>query len=236
MAKYLKEFQSVSNYQAYISNNPFLPNVSNVIGEKVHFTPSPSGPNANGHSYVDLGLPSGTLWATMNVGANAPEDYGNHYAWGETETKSEYSWETYEFGSSSEGPFSKYNGTDDKIILDLEDDAARVHWGGDWKMPTEAQLRELSGNTTSEWTTLNGVSGCAFTSIINGNSIFFPAAGKMEGLSNVEPGEMCSLWSSSLKTNGVYGGIYLFMRVGGGGIGGGTRRYGQSVRGVLNVS
>ena len=90
----------------------------------------------NGREYVDLGLPSGTMWATCNIGANYPEDYGDYYAWGETETKSNYDWSTYKWCKGSEDTLTKYctdndYGTvDNKTVLDPEDDAAHVKWGG----------------------------------------------------------------------------------------------------------
>ena len=113
----------------------------------------------NGHEYVDLGLTSGTKWATMNVGAKTPQDYGNYYAWGETTTKSTYRESTYKFGSIAE--LTKYCNdsdrgkdgyTDSKTTLDLEDDAAYVNWGGKWRMPTEAQCEELSDECYWVWT------------------------------------------------------------------------------------
>ncbi len=113
----------------------------------------------NGHDYVDLGLTSGTRWATCNVGASKPQDYGNYYAWGETTTKSTYSESTYKFGSIAE--LTKYCNdsdrgkdgyTDSKTTLDLEDDAAYVNWGGKWRMPTKAQQEELSDECYWVWT------------------------------------------------------------------------------------
>ena len=142
------------------------------------------------HEYVDLVLPSGTLWATCNIGANSPEEYGDHFAWGETtgynDGKTVFSWNTYKWCKGSSETLIKYctkseygnNGfTDGKTVLDLEDDAARANWGGDWRMPTLAEIEELMNNTTREWTTLNGVNGYKFSSKSNGNSIFLPAAG-----------------------------------------------------------
>ncbi|MCQ2319676.1 MAG: hypothetical protein MJZ90_12290 [Bacteroidales bacterium] len=101
------------------------------------------------HEYVDLGLPSGLLWATCNVGADSPEDYGDYFAWGETETKSDYDWDTYKWCNGSYNTLTKYNtkssyGTvDNKTTLELSDDAARANWGGSWRMPTEAEFQEL---------------------------------------------------------------------------------------------
>ncbi|MBQ0102709.1 MAG: Ig-like domain-containing protein [Prevotellaceae bacterium] len=142
-------------------------------------------PDYNGHEYVDLGLPSGLLWATCNVGADAPEDYGDYFAWGETEPepKDYYDWSTYKWCNGSYDTQTKYGtdsyfGTvDNKTVLDPEDDAAHVNWGGDWRMPTKAELEELLNNCTWKWTTQNGANGCKVTSNINGNSIFLPAAG-----------------------------------------------------------
>ena len=122
--------------------------------------------------YVDLGLPSGTLWATCNLGASSPEEYGDYYAWGETEQKDYYDWDTYKFGE--EFNLTKYNIEDGKTILDLEDDAANVVLGGEWHMPTKKQIEELFENTTNEKSRLNWVEGILFTSKTNNNTLFFP--------------------------------------------------------------
>jgi len=139
---------------------------------------------------VDLGLPSGTKWANMNVGAEHPEDYGLFFAWGETvgygsDTSDgrQFDWNSYKWCNGSNTTLTKYctdssYGTvDNKNVLDLEDDAAHVNWGGSWVMPTYDEIRELLSNTTSESATLNGVNGMKFTSKTNGNSIFLPCAG-----------------------------------------------------------
>ena len=181
--------------------------------------------NANGHEYVDLGLPSGTLWATMNVGADSPEDYGDYFAWGETEPKDYYDWwDTYKWmtdGMSSWEGVNKYTYPDgqtsavwydedgnfigdNKTVLELADDAANANWGGDWRMPTKAEQDELRNTsyTTWTWTTQNGVNGYKVTSKINGNSIFLPAAG-CRGLFGLDDaGSYGSYWSSSLSTYG----------------------------------
>ena len=139
--------------------------------------------NTNGYDFVDLGLPSGIKWAAYNVGATKPEECGGYYAWGETEEKEDYSWETYKWCNGSSNTITKYcindgYGTvDGKITLDPEDDVAHVKWGGDWRMPTEAEQAELRNNCDWEWTEVNGVSGYRVKSRVNDNSIFFPAAG-----------------------------------------------------------
>jgi len=139
----------------------------------------------DGNEYVDLGLPSGTLWATCNVGATKPEGYGDYFAWGETTPKSTYNWSTYKYCNGSYNTQTKYctssgYGTvDNKTELELSDDAAYVNWGSDWRMPSDDQFRELinSSYTTTEWTTVNGIYGRKITSNSNGSSIFLPAAG-----------------------------------------------------------
>lgn len=174
--------------------------------------------SANGHEWVDLGLPSGTKWATTNVGANTPEGYGNHYAWGETKPKNVYNWSTYKWCKGSEDTMTKYctsssNGTvDNKTTLDLSDDAAYVNWGSSWRMPTRVEQDELSNTsyTTWTWTTQNSVKGYKVTSKINGNSIFLPAAGFRHYFRLNNAGSTGYYWSSSLNTNYLYYAYYLY--------------------------
>ena len=153
------------------------------------------------HEYVDLGLPSGLLWATCNVGANTPEEYGNYYAWGETQPKDNYHFYTYQFGEQL--AMIKYNSQDHLIVLLPEDDAATANWGSEWRMPTQEEWQELFDNTTSTWTTRNGVNGRVFTAA-NGNSIFLPAAGSINVTSNINIGSDNYCWSSSLSMNYPY--------------------------------
>lgn len=160
------------------------------------------------HEYVDLGLPSGTLWATCNVGATAPEEYGDYFAWGETKPKSEFTWENYKYSGGTNHLLTKYcnndffgyNGfTDDLTELLPEDDAATVNWGENWQTPTVEQVKELVNNvnTSTKWTTVNGVIGRLVTSKKNNKSIFFPAAGcYTETLEDVGFG--CGFWSRTL--------------------------------------
>ncbi len=148
-------------------------------------------------TYVDLGLPSGTLWATFNVGANAPEEYGDYFAWGETQPKDDYSWATYQYGDGS--TFTKYTGSDGLTTLLPEDDAATANWGSDWRMPTKEEYEELYNNTTVTYTTQNGVNGRLFTAS-NGNTLFLPAAGgRLDGLFN--DGSWGYYWSSTLYSD-----------------------------------
>lgn len=158
----------------------------------------------NGHEYVDLGL--SVKWATCNVGASKPEEYGDYFAWGETTTKSTYGWSTYKWCKGSSSTMTKYcksssYGTvDNKTVLDKEDDAASVNWGGSWRMPTRAEQDELryTGNCTWTWTTMNGVNGYKVVSKKNGNSIFLPAAGYRDYSSLNYAGSYGYYWSSSL--------------------------------------
>ena len=160
----------------------------------------------DGHEYVDLGLPSGLKWATCNVGATTPEDYGDYFAWGEVEPKATYEWSTYKYCNGTNKTLTKYcnnssygnNGfTDNKTVLDPEDDAATANWGGAWRMPTYDEFDELKTKCTWIWATQSGVNGYKVTGL-NGNSIFLPAAGTRftSGVSNV--GKVGDYWTSSL--------------------------------------
>lgn len=129
----------------------------------------------NGHEYVDLGLPSGTLWATCNVGADNPENYGDYFAWGETEPKTAFNYDNYKY-YDGHNEITKYNSTDGLITLEPSDDAATINWGAGWKTPSLEQWQELSNNTTYKRMKQNGVWGFVFKGT-NGNSIFLPGAG-----------------------------------------------------------
>ena len=195
-------------------------------------------------AYVDLGLPSGLLWATCNVGAEMPEDYGNYFAWGETQPKDYYDWSTYQYCNGSENTLTKYcnnssygyNGfTDDLTILLPEDDAATANWGSDWRMPTQAEIQELLDNTTFTWTQLNGVNGRLFTAA-NGNSLFLPAAGYRGDSSLFYADSIGNFWSSSLKTDGPNYARRFYSDWGNYGNGSSWRSCGQSVRPVRITS
>lgn len=155
----------------------------------------PDGPNhgndqgneLNGHEYVDLGLPSGTLWATCNIGADTVEEFGDYFAWGETEPKELYDWKSYQYGRFIHERYelNKYctdsayglNGfVDNLTVMEPDDDVARTCWGEGWRMPTIEEWEELFLNTTGVWTTLNDVKGWRCTAS-NGNSLFLPAGG-----------------------------------------------------------
>ena len=156
---------------------------------------------------IDLGLPSGTLWASCNVGATKPEEYGDYFAWGETKPKEYYNWGTYKWCNGSSSSLTKYTGSDGKTELDLEDDAAYVNWGSSWRMPSLDQIKELIDNCNWEWTQLNGVWGRKATSKTNGNSIFLPTAGWRDDASLGDAGSYGYYWSRSLDTR-YSGGAY----------------------------
>ena len=191
------------------------------------------------YEYIDLGL--SVKWATCNVGANKPEEYGDYFAWGETEPKSTYDWSTYKYCNGSWNTQTKYNtnssfGTvDNKTQLELSDDAARANWGGSWRMPTDAELTELRENCTWTWTTQNGVNGYKVTSKKSGytnNSIFLPFAGYRDDSSPSLAVSYSYYWSSSLYTD--YPNCAWSVRFGSDDVGRGfsSRHYGYSVRPV----
>ena len=193
----------------------------------------------NNHEYVDLGL--SVKWATCNVGATKPEEYGDYFAWGEVEPKDEYSWSTYKWCNGSYNSLTKYNNSssygtvDNKTVLEAADDAATANWGGAWRMPTKEEQDELRENCTWTWTTENGVNGYRVTSNKEGytdKSLFLPAAGYRNDSSLYSAGSNGFYCSSSLYTDdpyyayGLYSGSgYLYWD-------GITRHYGQSVRPV----
>ena len=193
----------------------------------------------DGHDYVDLGLPSGIKWATHNVGATKPWEYGGYYAWGETEEKDNYyDWVTYKWCNGSGKTLTKYcndsyYGTiDNNTVLDPEDDVAHVKWGGSWRMPTEAEQDELRENCTWTWTIQNSVIGYKVTSESNGNSIFLPAAGYRSGPGLYDSGSRGYYWSSSLDEYKCVDACYLNFYSGNYGWGNSGRWYGRSVRPV----
>ncbi len=147
----------------------------------------------NNHTFVDLGLPSGLLWAETNIGAESATDYGNYYAWGETKTKDSYTKETYEYA-------------EDPSTLDAAHDAATANWGSPCRMPTKDEFTELLNNCTWTWTTENGVKGCKVTGKKDGytnNSIFLPAAGWVYDNSYTAQGSYGYYWSSSDYNNNL---------------------------------
>ena len=188
------------------------------------------------HEWVDLGLPSGTLWATMNVGANAPEESGDYFAWGETEPKENYGWSTYKWCNGSDNTLTKYctenyYGTvDNRIELEPEDDAAYVNWSPAWRIPSDEQFDELRGNCSWEWTSMNDVIGYIVTGP-NGNTLFLPAADYMAG--SWLWGEECgNYWSRTCFPNQSYRALDLNFYSWKVGRTGNPRSFGSTVRAV----
>ena len=191
---------------------------------------------------VDLGLPSGKMWAKGNLGADNEEESGLYYQWGDTQgyTKEQignpkqFNWANYKWGiDGSSSNFSKYNSTDSKTVLDLEDDAVYAELGGNWKMPTHEDWQELYNNTSREWTQVNGVNGYKCTAS-NGNYIFLPAAGYGAGSSLGDEGSRGYVWSSSLYSVGSSNAFGCYFSSSWFGPDYGNIRYiGFSVRGVL---
>ena len=193
------------------------------------------------YEYVDLGL--SVKWAKCNVGAEKETDAGLYFAWGETTgytasqvgTDKQFSWGDYKYENSS-GNLTKYNQSDGKTVLESTDDAAAQIMGGDWRMPTDAEIQELLTNTNKEWTQVNGVNGYKFTSNKEGyqnNSIFIPAAGGCNDGSVYSVGNYGGVWSSSLNTSDPYGAWSLYFLSGDCDLSDDSRYNGQSVRGVL---
>ena len=189
------------------------------------------------HAYVDLGL--SVLWATTNVGAEQPEEYGDYYAWGETETKDFYGWSTYKWCKGTDTSLTKYctnakygadGFTDGLTTLQPEDDAAHVHWGAMWRMASRSEFQELIDNCRWETTTLNGVKGYRVTSSIPGytdRSIFLPMAGFLNhDIGNSQKGTTVRYWSST-GNNTSASNLHEAK------IEGNTRRIGMSIRPVL---
>lgn len=199
--------------------------------------PEDNNDEYNGHEYVDLGLPSGLKWATCNVGATSPEDYGDYFAWGETEPKTTYDWRTYKWCNGSYKTQTKYctesscGTVDNKTVLDPEDDAAHVIWGGSWRMPTRAEQEELLEKCTWTWITQNGVNGYMVKGP-NGNSIFLPAAGYHNYGSLYDAGSYGNCWSSSLRASDSYDACCLYFDSGRQSTLNSGRCFGQSVRPV----
>lgn len=208
--------------------------------------PNPN-PNPGNHEYVDLGLPSGTQWATCNIGATKPEEGGDFFAWGETtgynSGKTVFNSDTYKWWKSAYNSLTKYcvdselgynELADMKTELDLADDAAYMNWGRQWRMPTLAQVQELvnSEYTTQEWTTQNGVYGRKITSKANGKSIFLPAAGYHNFTSYHNDGTGGYYWSNTLYVRDSYLAQGLAFDAKGIGTYGSSRYVGRNIRPV----
>ena len=220
----LNDLDPLTTYyvRAYATNE-----VGTSYGEKVSFkTLDP----ANGHEYVDLGL--SVKWATCNVGATSPEEYGDYFAWGETNTKSEYSSSNCPAYELSISELQSHGYIDGEGNLTSQYDAAIANWGGDWRMPTIAEMQELLNNCIWTWTTQNGVNGYNVEGP-SGASIFLPAAGFRYGSSLYGAGGRGYYWSSSPNEDNDRCAYCLYFDSGSHGMVNDDRSYGLSVRSIL---
>lgn len=191
------------------------------------------------HEFVDLGL--SVKWASANIGADTPTDYGDYFAWGEVtgfaEGKNNFDWTTYKWCEGSISSITKYVPTGDSYGVNFddlsellpEDDAATHNWGEHWRMPTEAEYQELISSCDAALTTLDGVAGYLFTAA-SGNSIFLPAAGRFSGSSNGDIGTNGGYWSATRNLSGSYNAKMLDFETFT--VKGSGRCYGRSVRAV----
>ena len=172
------------------------------------------------HEYVDLGLPSGTLWATMNVGASSPEECGDYFSWGETTPRGvDPYWTNYQCSVNKWNTMTKYctnsshgyNGIVDNLTeLEPEDDAATVNWGSGWQMPSKTQMEELRTKCTWQWTTKNGVKGYLVKSKNNSNSLFLPVTDYYSNGQIYYSGNLGYYWTRTLHETLSYKAYYLF--------------------------
>ena len=224
--------------------------VSHVIGDLDTMKAMSTDGSLPEHNYVDLGLPSGTLWATENIKDTAGNEM--YFAWGEThgyikeqvgkeEGKRAFSWDDYEFGKYDSEDITnygmkKYNKTDELTVLEPKDDAAIVNWGEGWKMPTPEQFKELRANTEYEWTEINGVPGGKFTSTVEGYTdkfLFFPAASYIKNGAPANLGVYGVCWLNFLNNERCDNVWYFhFMKSGMGPSSDGVRCLGCSIRPV----
>ena len=208
---YLQNLTTGEGYTRYFDSNTLksgesgyftIPTTSNLRGWTRTIVPSD---NYYDHFYVDLGLPSGRKWATCNVGASKPEEFGGYYAWGESAEKSNYDWSTYAYCSGSkETCYSIGN----NIATNSQYDVAYAKWGGySWRMPSESQVQELIDNCTMSWILFNGKNGILVKGP-NGESIFLPAAGYKTG-TNYDEGSFGAYWTSTPSSSSISGARYL---------------------------
>ena len=206
--------------------------VAEVIEESASQHKQTSG-HHNGHEWVDLGL--SVKWATCNIGADSPEDYGDYFAWGETETKSSYDWDNCFdcLDSKWDGRWGIYKiGGKTSISPTSGHDTARENWGGSWRMPTEAEFEELCTKCEWTWTSQGGHKGYLVTSKINGKSIFLPAAGMRYGTDTSYVRQNGDYWSGTLSSSGSNYARSLCFNSSGHATTGYDRNVGRSVRPV----
>lgn len=228
MSKYLNLFKTKAEADAAVYDENNTPNVSYCEeDDSVKYTEKIVPPPLEA-TFVDLGLPSGLMWAKANLGAESETDPGLYYMWGDTEGHAKDS--GYEFTSAN---YTAKGLNTISTNLSLAQDAANVRLGGSWRMPTKAEFEELRTNTNVTWTTINGVAGCKFANKTDASKyIFMPAAGDYSGSSLGHWGWSGDYWSSTFYDSSD---AYLFyFDSGNQGTGYSNRYYGFSVRGVCS--
>lgn len=248
MKEYIKKFANPAAADQYaIKDIPFITSVDgdpiqnlhcNLSGKKLVNVSGIVEVQSAGPEMIDLGL--SVKWAKNNIGAtcgNTAESwYGGFYAWGETETKSDYSWSTYKFGTSDN--LTKYNSADKLTVLQHDDDVVTAIYGSNYRMPTKAEIEELIALPNQWVTNYNGVSGLngrVFTGT-NGNTLFIPAAGRFNMSTHLLGGSDCNLWPSSLYSDFPGSAWYFYFGSDSIGISYYDRYRGFSVRAVQHVS
>ena len=217
-------WSSSNSSVATVSNNGLVTAVGDSGNANITVTTVDGGHTAQcafniidpygGHDYVEIG---GLKWATMNIGASQPSDYGLYFAWGDTqgytaeqvgsgEGQKYFGWADYKYGNGTSSPdatgMTKYNATDGLTTLEAVDDAAVANWGGSWRMPTTAEFQALGAAVNTAWTQVNNVYGILCTDKTDSSkTLFFPAAGGCHKGSVKDVGRSGSYWSSSLKAN-----------------------------------
>ena len=215
--KHIDIFSSISEYETAKSGGTLItPNVSFVNeANNVRYLPELDDPY-NGHEYVEIG---GLKWATMNIGASQPSDYGLYFAWGETqgytgeqvgsgEEQKYFGWADYKYGNGTSSPnytgMTKYNLSDGLVTLEATDDAAVANWGGSWRMPTTAEFQALGAAVNTVYTQVNNVYGILCTDKTDSSkTLFFPAVGNCNNGSVNNAVSNGSYFSSSLNTNDI---------------------------------
>lgn len=250
--KHVRKFKDEAEYWSFVEGDQYIAPNTCFLDESDHVVyegyPEENNDPFNGHEYVDLGLPSGTLWAKCNVGADEESDYGLYFQWGDVEgykkasSGKSFKWSDYKYCNGSDTTLTKYNTMSSSGIVDNlttllpEDDAASVNMGGLWHMPSYEQYEELynSSYTTTTWTTVNSINGRKITSKTNGNTLFLPASGRYGWGSVSYAGSRGCYWGSSLK-GGYYPNYAWYLNFGSGAIGADyvDRYYGHTVRGVI---
>lgn len=206
--KFISALLLTATMSTFLSSCGDEPEVSDETDTDTSTDTSSSKPSntINGHKFVDLGLPSGLLWADRNVGADSPYDYGDFFAWGETKAKTNYSWDTYKWGADPDN-LTKYYSKNDKNTLDAVDDAATANWGNSCRMPTKAEFQELYDHCVWSWQDKNNRRRGYLITGTNGNSIFLPADGYKWQDRHHFSNSWGYYWSSSLVaslTNNAY--------------------------------